>query len=44
LEKHKALLEREAYVANKKAIIFNIKIDYLCEYEYIIDIQKIKIK
>ena len=39
LEKQKALLEREAFVADKKAIIFDMMID-IAEKEYQIDIRK----
>lgn len=39
LEKQKAHLERQAYVADKKAIIFDMMIE-LAEQEYSIDIQK----
>lgn len=39
LEKQKALLVREAYVADKKAIIFDMMID-IAEQEYKIDIRK----
>lgn len=39
LEKQKALLERDAYVADKKAIIFDMMID-IAEKEYQIDIRK----
>ena len=40
LEKQKALLEREVFVADKKAIIFDMMID-IAEKEYKIDITKI---
>ncbi|MNE21809.1 hypothetical protein D3C80_1149870 [compost metagenome] len=39
LEKQKATLERQAYVADKKVIIFDMMID-LAEQEYKIDIRK----
>ncbi|MFE3849148.1 transposase [Flavobacterium sp. LB3P45] len=39
LEKQKALLEPQAYVADKKAILFDMMID-LAEKEYQIDIRK----
>ena len=39
LEKQKAFLEQQAFVADKKAIIFDIMID-LAEQEYQIDIRK----
>jgi len=39
LEKQKASLERQAYVADKKAILFDMMID-LAEKEYRIDIRK----
>lgn len=39
LEKQKAHLERQAYVADKKAILFDMMID-LAEKEYHIDIRK----
>ena len=39
LGKQKALLEREAYIADKKAIIFDMMID-IAEQEYKIDIRK----
>ena len=39
LEKQKALLVRQAYVADKKAIIFDMMID-IAEKEYQIDIRK----
>ena len=39
LEKQKSFLEQEAYVADKKAIIFDIMID-IAENEYHIDIRK----
>ena len=39
LEKQKAFLERQAFVADKKAILFDMMID-LAEKEYQIDIRK----
>jgi transposase len=39
LEKQKAFLERQSYVADKKAILFDMMID-LAEKEYHIDIRK----
>jgi transposase-like protein len=39
LEKQKAFLERQAYVADKKVILFDMMID-LAEKEYHIDIRK----
>ena len=39
VEKQKALLEREVFVADKKAIIFDMMID-IAEKEYQIDITK----
>jgi len=39
LEKQKAFLEQQAYVADKKAILFDMMID-LAEKEYHIDIRK----
>ena len=39
LEKQKAFLERHAFVADKKAIIFDMMID-IAEQEYKIDIRK----
>lgn len=39
LEKQKAYLERQAYVADKKSIIFDMMID-IAEKEYQIDIRK----
>lgn len=39
LEKQKALLERQAYIADKKVIFFDMMID-LAESEYHIDIRK----
>jgi hypothetical protein len=39
LEKQKALLEQQAFVADKKSIIFDMMID-LAEKEYQIDIRK----
>ena len=39
LEKQKSLLEHQAFVADKKAIIFDMMID-LAEKEYKIDIRK----
>ena len=39
LEKQKAFLERQAFVADKKAILFDMMID-LAEQEYHIDIRK----
>jgi transposase len=39
LEKQKSFLELQAYVADKKAIIFDMMID-IAEQEYQIDIRK----
>ena len=39
LEKQKSLLEQQAYVADNKAIIFDMMID-IAEKEYQIDIRK----
>jgi hypothetical protein len=39
LEKQKAFLEQQAFVADKKAIIFDMMID-IAEKEYKIDIRK----
>jgi len=39
LEKQKAFLEQQAFVADKKAIIFDMMID-IAEKEYQIDIRK----
>ena len=39
LEKQKALLEREAYIADKKVIFFDMMIN-IAESEYLIDIRK----
>jgi hypothetical protein len=39
LEKQKAFLERQAFVADKKTILFDMMID-LAEQEYHIDIRK----
>jgi transposase len=39
LEKQKSFLERQAFVADKKAIIFDMMID-IAEEEYKIDIRK----
>ena len=39
LEKQKAFLERQAFVADKKVILFDMMID-LAEKEYQIDIRK----
>ena len=39
LEKQKSFLEQQAYVADKKAIIFDMMID-IAEKEYQIDIRK----
>lgn len=41
LKKQKALLERQAYVSDKKSIIFDMMID-LAEQEYQIDIRNVK--
>ena len=39
LEKHRTFLEQQAFVADKKAIIFDMMID-IAEKEYQIDIRK----
>ncbi|WP_212893000.1 hypothetical protein, partial [Capnocytophaga canimorsus] len=41
LKKQKALLERQAYVSDKKSIIFDMMID-LAEQEYQIDIRNVE--
>ncbi|WP_404812368.1 hypothetical protein ACIRNY_01245 [Capnocytophaga canimorsus] len=41
LKKQKALLERQAYVSDKKSIIFDMMID-LAQQEYQIDIRNVK--